>query len=90
MTYDHFDGIKINLYDNDHPPPHFHALYQGHEALIEIDTLFVLNGWIPPVQLGKIERRFKNKKVELRTLFELLSPKINHANPAPNTGNTVG
>lgn len=90
MTYDNFDGIKINLYDNDHAPPHFHALYQGNEALIEIDTLLVMDGWIPPAQLKKVERRFKNKKAELRTQFELISPKTNHAHPAPDIGDKNG
>lgn len=89
MNYDNFNGIKINLYDNDHAPPHFHAIYQGYEALIEIDTLFVMEGWIPPAQLKKVERRFKDKKTALRTEFERLSPKTNHAPPAPDIGNKV-
>ena len=86
MTYDNFSGIKINLYDNDHAPPHFHALYQSDEALIEIDTLIIIEGWIPPAQLKKVQRRFKNKKLELRTEFERISPKTNYAHPAPDTG----
>jgi hypothetical protein len=33
-----FYGIVIEMYFDDHPPPHFHALYAGEEALIVIDT----------------------------------------------------
>ena len=33
-----FYGIVIRMFWEDHPPPHFHAIYGNHEALIEIDT----------------------------------------------------
>jgi len=33
-----FYGILIYMYYRDHPPPHFHALYGDHEALIDILT----------------------------------------------------
>ena len=37
-----FYGIVIWMYYDDHNPPHFHATYGEHEALIEIDGLDVL------------------------------------------------
>lgn len=42
-----FFGIIIRMYHNDHAPPHFHAVYGDHEALIHIDTLEVLRGALP-------------------------------------------
>ena len=33
------DSIKIDVYGRDHPPPHFHAVYAGQEALVEIKTM---------------------------------------------------
>ena len=33
-----FYGIKITMNYNDHSPPHFHAEYQGYEALIGIEN----------------------------------------------------
>lgn len=36
------------MYFRDHPPPHFHAQYAGHAAEIAIDTLAVIDGWLPP------------------------------------------
>ena len=33
-----FYGIAIRFYYREHPPPHFHAIYGEHEALIEIET----------------------------------------------------
>ncbi|MCB9157252.1 MAG: DUF4160 domain-containing protein [Caldilineaceae bacterium] len=35
-TISQFYGIKITMNYNDHLPPHFHAEYQGYEAIIEI------------------------------------------------------
>jgi hypothetical protein len=39
-----FYGIVIQMFWNDHAPPHFHALYGDDEATIEIETLEVLRG----------------------------------------------
>ena len=35
------------MYHNDHVPPHFHVEYQGHEALVRIDTGEILEGDLP-------------------------------------------
>jgi len=42
-----FYGIVIQMYWRDHGPPHFHALYAEHEALIDIQELRVLRGSLP-------------------------------------------
>lgn len=42
-----FYGIVVMLYYSDHDPPHFHARYQEHEALFEIDPLRPIRGWLP-------------------------------------------
>jgi hypothetical protein len=42
-----FYGIVIQMFWADHAPPHFHALYAEHEALIEIRTLEVIRGRLP-------------------------------------------
>jgi hypothetical protein len=49
-----FFGIIILMYFNDHPPPHFHARYGGHKALIDIESLTLLKGWLPPRALGLV------------------------------------
>ncbi len=43
-----FYGIVITMYWRDHPPAHFHASYAGHVAEVAIDTLEVIDGWLPP------------------------------------------
>lgn len=42
-----FFGIIIRMYYDDHPPPHFHALYSGDEAQIGIHPIMVLQGKLP-------------------------------------------
>lgn len=42
-----FFGLVINMYHNDHQPPHFHASYGEFEVLIEIGTLAVYEGSLP-------------------------------------------
>ncbi len=43
-----FYGIVIQMYFDDHPPPHFHALYAGWKAVIDIETLAFIDGQLPP------------------------------------------
>lgn len=43
----YFFGIYIRMYHNDHAPPHFHVEYQGHEALVRIDSGEILEGELP-------------------------------------------
>ena len=42
-----FFGIIIAIYYNDHNPPHFHAKYGEHEALVEINNGKVIAGKLP-------------------------------------------
>jgi hypothetical protein len=56
-----FYGIVIQMYWRDHNPPHLHALYQGFEALIAIETGAVIGGRLPTRAL-----RLVREWVELR------------------------
>lgn len=42
-----FFGIIIRMYYDDHPPPHFHAIYGEQEVQVGIDPIVVLNGQLP-------------------------------------------
>jgi hypothetical protein len=42
-----FYGIVIRMYFRDHDPPHFHATYGEHEALVSIQGAVILNGKLP-------------------------------------------
>ena len=51
-----FYGIIVKMYFNDHAPPHFHAFYGEHEALVSITTLAVIAGRLPPRAMGARDR----------------------------------
>ena len=51
-TISQFFGIVIQMFWREHSPPHFHALYVEHEALIDIRTLEVIAGSLPRRALG--------------------------------------
>lgn len=40
-------NIKLAMYPNDHNPPHFHLLTPDYAALISIETLEILSGFVP-------------------------------------------
>jgi hypothetical protein len=39
-----FFGIIIRMYHDEHPPPHFHAAYQGLEAFVGIADGEIIHG----------------------------------------------
>lgn len=39
-----FYGIRITMFYSDHNPPHFHAEYAGHKALVDIQSACVIRG----------------------------------------------
>jgi hypothetical protein len=49
-----FFGIIITLNYNDHPPPHFHVRYGAQKALVDIESLSVLEGRLTPRVLGMV------------------------------------
>lgn len=49
-----FYGIVIKMYFGDHLPPHFHAEYGDAQALIDIRTLAIVAGHLPPRALGLV------------------------------------
>ncbi len=49
-TIHKINSIKVDVYAREHKPPHFHALYAEHEMLVEIVTLAIYSGWLPPKQ----------------------------------------
>ena len=42
-----FYGMKIQMYYNDHAPPHFHVRYAGAKATVGIQSLTLLTGALP-------------------------------------------
>ena len=65
-----FYGIVIRMYFNDHHPPHFHAEYAGSEVLVNIDTLAVFAGTLPPRAMGLVIEWASLHQQELRSDWE--------------------
>lgn len=42
-----FYGILIQMFWDDHAPPHFHALFAEYEVIVNIKTLKVMRGEMP-------------------------------------------
>jgi hypothetical protein len=57
-----FFGIVIKMFFDDHNPPHFQAEYAGSLALIDIRTLAVFSGRLPPRAMGLV--------IEWATLYQ--------------------
>jgi len=41
------EGVKIQFYFDEHPPPHFHAVFAEFVAQIQIDPPRILKGSLP-------------------------------------------
>ena len=53
-TISEFFGIVIRMYYDDHAPPHFHAYYQEHSAVMNIENLEVRSGNLPARATGLV------------------------------------
>jgi Domain of unknown function (DUF4160) len=65
-----FYGIVIQIYYGDHPPPHFHAVYSGDSAKIDIDALDIIDGRLPARALNMVLEWAKLHQAELRSAFQ--------------------
>lgn len=66
-----FYGVIIAMFYNEHNPPHFHARYGGDNVAIDIRTLQVLEGRIPPRALGLVVEWASQHQDELMQDWDL-------------------
>jgi len=59
------DGIRIAFFFDEHPPPHFHAEYAEYQAMVDIETLRIVEGGLPRPQYRKLVAWAKTRKSEL-------------------------
>jgi hypothetical protein len=64
-TISFFYGIKIQIFWDEHPPPHFHAKAGDERVSIRIDDLTVLSGDMSPRLLALVLQWGKMHQVEL-------------------------
>lgn len=70
-TISYFYGIVIQMFWNDHAPPHFHALYGADEAVVAIATQEVIRGSLPPRAQGMVIEWAKRHQDELMENWEI-------------------
>lgn len=67
-----FNGIKIQLYADEHPPPHFHARYAEFIAQIALDDLQVIEGSLPVPQLRQVREWASTRTSQLLVAWTTL------------------
>lgn len=70
-TISSFYGMLIMMFWQDHAPPHFHVMYAGEEALIDLKTLQVMKGKLPSRALSLVREWAKTHEAELMEDWEL-------------------
>lgn len=75
-TIDSFAGIKINVYNGDHRPPHIHATYSEFEVLIVIETGQIYAGYLPGKQLKKVMEWLQGNSEWALQVFTQLNPNL--------------
>jgi hypothetical protein len=63
------DGVKIMFYANEHPPAHFHAKIAEFQAVIDIDSLRIVAGRLPPAQTRSVLAWAASRQDRLRQTF---------------------
>lgn len=77
MTLELIDGVKIECYSTDHPPPHIHAKYGEAEDRIIIATGEIMEGSDLPKRKRKIAVKYVLENIKLlNKIFELMNPQI--------------
>jgi len=71
-TFFTISGVKIQLFFQDHAPPHFHTSIAEYKAIIKIDTAEILEGELPRNKKKEIlEWAIENKEILLEIWNEL-------------------
>ena len=65
-----FFGIIITLYYNDNLPPHFHVRYGQQKAIVDIQTLTILQGELSSRVFNLVKEWAIEHQAELLTNWE--------------------
>ena len=60
-----FYGIAIQMFYNDHSPPHLHARYGRAKAVINLSNGEVIGGELPPVATRLVREWVLSRRAEL-------------------------
>jgi Domain of unknown function (DUF4160) len=65
------NGIRIEFYFDEHPPPHFHARYAEFIIQIDLETLEIIKGSMPRPQMRMIQEWAAPRRAALRAAWEV-------------------
>jgi hypothetical protein len=68
-----FYGIIIRMFYGDHAPPHFHAVYQGGQIRVNINTLEVMDGNMTSRAQALVLEWAELHRAELRQAWDMAS-----------------
>ena len=57
------------FYTNEHPPAHFHAKIMEFQAVIDIDSVTIVAGRLPPAQARSVLAWAASRQAVLRQTF---------------------
>jgi Domain of unknown function (DUF4160) len=69
------EGVKIQFYPSEHPPPHFHVVFAEHRAQIDISTLRVIKGRLPRAKLRVVVSWARARQEVLQERWEAVLAK---------------
>jgi Domain of unknown function (DUF4160) len=72
------DGVQIVIHSREHVPPHVHARYGDDEALVNIGTGELIEGFIPNKKLKLVQAwlaQGTNRSIVEQNFYEL-NPKL--------------
>ena len=75
-TIDNFNGIKINVYNGEHRPPHIHAIYNEFEVIVLIGTRSIYAGELPNKQLNNVLLWLEDNADWALNVFYELNPNL--------------
>ncbi len=64
-TISRFYGMIIQMYFDDHNPPHFHVIYGEYKAVVGIKNNALLGGDLPPKAIGLVMEWTRLHQAEL-------------------------
>lgn len=66
-----FDGIKIQMFYDDHPPAHFHVIFGDERAVVAVDPIAIMQGELSRSVRAKVFEWAAIHQAELRADWEL-------------------
>jgi hypothetical protein len=63
-------GVRVIIYPKDHLPPHLHARFAEHEAMISIATGDVLEGSIPRAKLAAVQEWLSTHREQVAYVWQ--------------------